>query len=186
MSFWLIQRGVFQDLTKSYNTLTGYEGLIDLDYMGAAEFEWGAIPRSYRRIFYQYERGQYIFHYINDIRDVNGKILVIFCRRDRAEAIEKEIRKMIEMGGKYRLKEWCPILGHIRGDEYRMTRDFFWCVDWEYDEDEMLGDWMGWFGMNKLTPFKTAFLADYNNWWLAKSEADREMLWRTAQKGWHN
>lgn len=49
--FWLIQRGSFRDLKSATKFLGGSPThLINPDYMGAAEFEWGAIPRAYRRI----------------------------------------------------------------------------------------------------------------------------------------
>lgn len=55
--FWLIQRGSFRALETAKKFLGGsFEHLIDPDYMGAAEFEWGAIPRAYRRIMGQYDQ----------------------------------------------------------------------------------------------------------------------------------
>ena len=41
--FYLIQRGNFKNDEKS---LTGSDGVVNLDYMGATEFEWGAIPKA--------------------------------------------------------------------------------------------------------------------------------------------
>jgi hypothetical protein len=166
MSFWLIQRGSFNNLKKEYKGLTGREGLIDLDYMGSSEFEWGAIPKAYRRI--KGEFNQYIYHYIHDVKDYKGKILIVFCRKDKAKSIEAEIKKYIN--NKYRLKEYSTLKEQISGDgsEYMLKKDFFWNID-----GDNTGDWMGFFGMDKLTPFKTAITNDYNNWWLAKSEDER-------------
>ena len=52
MNFYLIQRGKFNRYGEG---LTGKAGVIDLDYMGSAEFEFGAIPRSFRRIMHNFE-----------------------------------------------------------------------------------------------------------------------------------
>ena len=52
MKFYLIQRGKFN---KDGNGLTGRDGVVDLDYMGSAEFEFGAIPRSFRRIMHDFD-----------------------------------------------------------------------------------------------------------------------------------
>ena len=95
MGFWLIQRGTFNDLKGEYDNIAGSRSnaLIDLDYMGYAEFEWDAIPCACRRIMQNKE--QYIFHYCNDIKDSNGKIMVVYCKRQHAEAIEAELKKYI-------------------------------------------------------------------------------------------
>lgn len=45
MAFKLIQRGSFRELDKEFTSLIGRDGLIDLDYMGSAEFEWGGNKR---------------------------------------------------------------------------------------------------------------------------------------------
>lgn len=47
--FWLVQRMEYlADYPILFNK--GIDKWFDLDYMGAAEFEWGAIPKSLRRI----------------------------------------------------------------------------------------------------------------------------------------
>ena len=44
---YLLQRGVFK---KQFNNSKGIDGNVELDYMGSSEFEWGALPKSLRRI----------------------------------------------------------------------------------------------------------------------------------------
>ena len=51
--FYLIQRGTFKTTGEK---LTGTNGVVNLDYMGSAEFEWGAIPKAYRRLLYRTTR----------------------------------------------------------------------------------------------------------------------------------
>jgi hypothetical protein len=178
MGFWLIQRGSFNNLKNEYKGLTGREGLIDLDYMGSSEFEWGAIPKAYRRIMGEFD--QYVYHYIHEIKDYKGKLLVIFCQKEKCEAIETEIRNFIEKG--YQLKEFCTLKDHIKGkgglcSDYTLKKDFFWCIDMKE-----FGDWMGFFSMDKLTPFKTAITNDYNNWWMTKTAEERETEYQEAFK----
>lgn len=43
--FWLVQR-----MTSKDSGANGFDGLFALDYMGASEFEWGAIPKSLKEI----------------------------------------------------------------------------------------------------------------------------------------
>lgn len=161
--FWLIQRGKFNTL-KEYGNLTGEEGegLIDLDYMGYAEFEWNAIPCAFRRIMQN--REDYIFHYCNDIKDHKGKIMVIFCNKNHAATIEAEMKRYIEKG--YPLKSFSSIRDCIEGDS---RTDAFWCID-----KSEIGDWIAWFGMNKVTPVKRTIDRCYTEWWLPKPEYERE------------
>lgn len=165
MGFWLIQRGTFNDLSKEYNGLTGRDELIRLDYMGSAEFEFGAIPHAYRRIMGV--RKKYIIHKCNDIKDYRGENLYIFCNEDCAEKIESELKRYIEK--RYRLQEYSTIHGHLDGkDEFLLKHDFFWCID-----QSEIGDWMGWFGNEKTAPFLKIFDKDYNEWWMKKTEEQR-------------
>lgn len=177
MSFWLIQRGLFRDLKGEYSGLIGREGLVDLDYMGSSEFEWGAIPHAFIRIMGEKEK--YIFHYCNSIKDYKGKILVIFCKKEYADDIKKEMKKYIKEH--YRLQEFCTIHAHLEGkdknslNEYQIKKDFFWCID-----KSATGDWIAWFGMDKLTPFKKVIDKDYNEWWMKKSEDERKKLYEES------
>ena len=165
MSFYLIQRGTFNGLKGEYDGLTGRNGLINLDYMGASEFEWGTLPASYRYIMKN--KGNYIYHYCNSIKDYRGKILVIYCHRDYADDIEKEMKNYIDK--RYHLKCYSTIHSHISGDdEYGIRKDFFWNLD-----DDADGQWMAWFGMDKLTPFKTNIDKDYEEWYLKLPEDKR-------------
>lgn len=175
--FYLIQRGTFNDLKGKYSGLTGKDGLIDLDYMGSSEFEWGAIPKAYRRIMGQ--KDDYIFHYCNTIKDYKGKILVIYCKKEYAETIEKEIKNFIDKH--YSLKEYCTLEDHIKGpsrwNTYSIKKDFFWCID----IGKPTSDWMGWFGMDKLAPFKKMIDYDYNEWWMKQDAASRKKKYEEAQ-----
>lgn len=176
--FYLIQRGKFRDLKrKDYKSLTGRDGLINLDYMGYTEFEWGTIPASYRRILH--DRENYIFHYVNDIKDYRGKILVIFCRKDKAKAIEKEMRVFMEQH--YKLKTWALLYEQQKEtfcyNKDSLSRTDFW---WSVENDSDVSDWMCWFGMDKLTPFKNMIDYDYNEWWMQKTEEERKTEYEDA------
>lgn len=88
--FWLIQRGSFRDLKSATKFLGGsYEHLIDPDYMGSAEFEWGAIPRAYRRIMGQYDK--YSLH-VTDLVTTGGVPFCLYCMDGKYEQILVEIK----------------------------------------------------------------------------------------------
>ena len=142
---------------------------IDLDYMGNAEFEFGAIPHSYRRILWNREK--YDYHIFHDIKDHKGQPFVIFCKTEHAEQIKDELKRYIE--NPYRLKSFSDIKCHITGTETKT--DFFWNID-----RNEIGDWMGWFGEDKLEIFKKILDKDYNEWWMKKSEDQREIEYNSS------
>src|SRR5690242_4664141 len=47
---YLIQRGSFDRKRPKDDEITGPDSILSWDYMGSAEFEWGALPQSLRRI----------------------------------------------------------------------------------------------------------------------------------------
>lgn len=171
-NFYLIQRGSFKDLKKKdYTALTGRNGLIDLDYMGYAEFEYGAIPASYTRIMH--DRDQYIFRYLNDVKNADGKILVIFCNKNNADAIEQEMRTYLKE--KYKCKAFTRLPDQLK--EVSTMNDFWWSVE----NKDVYSDWMCWFGMDKLTPFKNMIDYDHENFWLKSlSQEEREDRYNKA------
>lgn len=48
MDIYLVQRGTFK--TIDINDIVGIDSLINFDYMGSSEFEFGAMPKSLKRI----------------------------------------------------------------------------------------------------------------------------------------
>ena len=76
--FYLIQRGTIRvNPQEKIRFLSGRDdALIDPDYMGSAEFEWGAIPRAYVRVLNRYH--EYSIH-DTGLKTVQGKTLYLFC-----------------------------------------------------------------------------------------------------------
>ncbi len=48
--FFLLQRGTFKDKEEASQEVTGIDSIIKWDYMGAAEYEFGALPASLKRM----------------------------------------------------------------------------------------------------------------------------------------
>lgn len=178
--FWLIQRGKFRDLSKA-TALFGTKEihLINGDYMGSAEFEWGAIPKAYRRIMGQYDK--YKLH-ITDLKTVSGVPLYLFCEDENYELILAEIKLYLEK--EYRLKEWTNLHAHFREtsgpassyDKHRLETNFWWCIDRYYQNEQgRIGDWMAFLGAaDREKAFLRCIENDYRNWWMEKSEEERE------------
>lgn len=185
--FYLIQRGKFNSADKvpSATALIGSHPdlcLISPDYMGAAEFEFGAIPHAYRRIMGQFD--QYSLETVPDLVPTSGVPFNLFCRSDRRELIVEALKEFIEKP--YRLKEFSNMDAQFRVNpdihdpmyKYEIKTNFWWCIDITslagVDYGNQVGDWMAFTGAaDRQNAFKRIIQNDYKFWWMKKSEQDR-------------
>ena len=171
--FYLIQRGQFRD---SGTNLTGRNGVVDLDYMGSAEFEWGAIPKAYRRLMYNFLEYE-VFH--TGIYTPEQDELLVFCNKNCSENVVQSIKEFID--SPYHLKEYSQlelIPTSKKNDtswwNHRST-DFWWCID----KNNCHGDWMA-FLKSSSEKFELAIKNDYQNWWLTMSPEEREDEYKSS------
>lgn len=163
MKFDLIQRGQFK---KDGHMLMGKDGVVDLDYMGSAEFEWGAIPRSYRKIMHDYTN----YNYFNTgIFTPENDELIVFCNKDISNEIIDGLHFFVN--NPYKLKEYSEldnIKTSKKDDESwnRRRTDFWWCIDFDVDFMAFL--------KSSMDKFEKGISYDYENGWLQKSESQRE------------
>ena len=101
MKFYLIQRGKFN---KDGNGLTGRDGVVDLDYMGSAEFEFGAIPRSFRRIMHDFD--SYVYTSTGIYTKENNE-LILFSNQELSNEILEGLASFIN--NPYHLKEYSDL-----------------------------------------------------------------------------
>lgn len=185
--FWLIQRGKFRDLDTATSFLGGRsECLIDPDYMGAAEFEWGAIPKAYRRILGQFDK--YSLH-ITDLVTTGGVPFCLYCRDDRYDEILEAIKDYLYYSNyPYQTKEWTNMHAHFTepaGEwekdhrKWQLQTNFWWCIDvspieCEHEWDNPVGDWIAFTGASdRQNAFKQVIQNDYDNWWSKKTPEDQ-------------
>ena len=116
---YLIQRGKFASTDKK-----GIDGLLSFDYMGSAEFEWGALPKSLDRV--RASQKEYIkFDFIND--DYPDKSITVLCKdKDRLEIITNLI---LLANNQIRLKENCDLDSYLKNDKDYRTSDFWWDIE---------------------------------------------------------
>ena len=163
--FWLIQRGTFK---KNGKFLTGKEGIVSLDYMGSAEFEWGAIPKAYRRLMYHFPEYEV---FSTGIYTPEKDELMVFCKKSCSEEVIQSIRQYIDEP--YQLKEFSELEKVPKAKKRDTLYDgrhsnFWWCID-----IKSYGDWMAFLQPN-LKQILEAVKNDYNDWWLAKSPEKRK------------
>ena len=162
--FYLIQRGVFRE--PDSKTLIGPGGVVRLYPMGSAEFEWGAIPRAYRRLMYHYKEYE-IFN--TEIYTPEKEELMVFSKKDCASEVIQGIREFIEQP--YSLKEKSElekVPKAKKGDTSynRRISDFWWCID-------LYGNWMA-FLKPQYNLFKETVESDHQKWWMKKTPEERE------------
>jgi len=124
-NLWLIQTGKFRNIQK--DDITGLDSLISWNYMGSAEFEFGALPESLHRIVAQYK--QYEFVEIKGIKNKNNDTLRLYCKiEDKASAIlaAKHLSK-----NDYGYKEFCGLHSYLtrNGNNEFVTGNFWWDIE---------------------------------------------------------
>lgn len=138
---YLIQRGKFIN-NESKN---GIDKIIYYDYMGSAEFEWGALPKSLNRI------RQDIDNYIYLDIPIKDKVISVFCKYSLKNDIEQYLIALSE--NRWILKEFSAFDSYINNDGYFKDKFDFW---WDIGNDIMF-----WRSNNKFEE-KFKSLINYN------------------------
>lgn len=187
--FNLIQRGTFRDeCVNNTNTIGGFFGgghhnLVDPDYMGSSEFEYGAIPRAYRR--FMQKRHDYRLVNLKEemgLENVNGiPFWVYIHREDYGDFIVAFKDYIADLRDRNKIRSW-----HLKEATYierhldRLTflgrpemprGNFWWCID---IREGYVGDWFLFLGAkDRVNALLHAFEHDYTNWWINLSDEDR-------------
>jgi len=124
---WLIQRGVF----KTRENKTGIDHIITFDYMGSAEFEFGALPASFERIISDYDKYEL---FMTDIKSMYNVPLMVYCKTEDKGDVLQIIKKLST--DSIRLKEWITFQYKITKSEYSWNepKENFW---WDIENDFM-------------------------------------------------
>ena len=112
--FWLVQR-----LTRLDRARKGFDGMFACQYMGSAEFEFGAIPESLARIRKASGRGISVI-------EVEGRRLYVYGgRTERTEAL-KALPDWI--GASCPGKEHSSLIQHMHGQPTWTEVDAWWAL----------------------------------------------------------
>ena len=128
MKTYLIQRGKFEN--RDYKS--GIDSIIKFDYMGSAEFEFGALPNSLKNI------RENINDYIYQDILINKKIITVFYNKKFKNDIVEFLTKLSE--DKMTLKEWTDFRSYIYDDSTYGGTDFWWDIEnhlmfWKSDNE---------------------------------------------------
>jgi hypothetical protein len=101
--------------------------------MGSAEFEWGALPKSLKRIRenkIEYVEFEFIFKNFEDTP------IRVLCKESDKEILPKILVKLANK--EIQLKEYCDLKESLR--DYYNSSDFWWDIDndfffWKSDKE---------------------------------------------------
>ena len=120
---YLIQRAKFRDEISS-TFRKGIDKILCFDYMGSAEFEFGALPASLKRIraeIKDYLQFQYSF------KKHPAKVVTVMCKKEDEDAVCKILEQLAL--NKIRLKERCDLPKFISDVTNSWDNDFWWDID---------------------------------------------------------
>lgn len=122
MTPYLIQRATFDERENK----SGIDSILNFDYMGSAEFEFGALPKSLGRI--RNELGVYVYLDI----PIKNKTVTVFCKESQKTEVKNYLIELAE--NKPHLKEFSGFNIFINGSEFFKDRTDFW---WDIKNDLM-------------------------------------------------
>ena len=145
MNPYLIQRGTFKKIADS--EITGFDSLVQLDYMGSVEFEFGTIPGSLKQICADWKN--YRLSRVESIQDLDGGILYILAPlsflvsgypKDETVThleLKKIATNLFTQKHPYRMKEYSYCYERIHGDTFtgRIPEINFW---WDVEHHWMM------------------------------------------------
>jgi len=92
-----------------------FRPIFRFDYMGSAEFEFGAVPKALSKIFT--DKSNYVVGYIDFANNVNSVVCYI-CHKDHEQEVQKRIKKLAVNEIDFRLKERCKLSEVLEGTTY--------------------------------------------------------------------
>lgn len=177
--FWLIQRGhVRKDLSTPAKCL---DDLIRWDYMGHAEFEFGALGGSLVRILHRFNQYK---TFTTDLVSADGKRVVVFTRD---ESIPQKVVTFADRPNPwlFDLKDPSYLEDIRKNDAYanKFLPSFWFCIDDSTERRSIYnnGDWMAMFEDD--VPAVLQAMAKEKAAWDNLSAGERQMLLRKWMKG---
>ena len=119
---YLIQRAKFEKREgKGIDTLLGF------DYMGSAEFEFGALPKALERT--RANESKYV-QFEHTFKDFSDKPIMVLCKESDKEDLIKVLPQLADR--EVRLKEHCDLDAYLKGNKDYRTSDFWWDIENDY------------------------------------------------------
>lgn len=118
----LIQRAKFADNPSK----TGIDKILQFDYMGASEYEFGALPKSLKRMRANSED----YSYLETI--IKGVQITVYIQSDLIEFATDFLNKLAENKVRTKCSTWFKdSLQPNKEDDY-LNADFWWAIDSDF------------------------------------------------------
>ena len=128
----LVQCGRFVDNVDSLddNNINGIDDIVDLYYMGSAEFQWGSLPRSLRRM--TINKDFYKIFTFDEYKDKNGNPLKVYAPRIFFDNVKKIVERLVVCGDG--LQEYCSLHRNFEDNNddntfFRNNSNFWWDIE---------------------------------------------------------
>ncbi len=195
----LVQSGHFKRNINSLGKkeINGIDDIVAFDYMGSAEFEWGSLPKSLRRMTINKEF--YKVFVFNQYKDEHGNALKVYAPQVFFKNVQKIVDRLVVNGSG--LQEYCSLHEHIIKEtenkedlffNYKDNRNFWWDIENDFfmffeHTDKLLQAMDSLrkrkFGYDRNTA-KSALNRLYMEL-LTKPNISRYMDWNTSIKDYH-
>lgn len=109
--------------SRTGEDFTGWDSAFRCDYMGAAEFEFGALARSLRRVVAR----TYAMHKTAVSAKDGRKLYVVACDATIAGEVVEFLPDLV--ANKHRLKEYSYLPEMLKGGYESKTVDVWWDID---------------------------------------------------------
>ena len=125
---WLIQRGGLKNVAKE--NIEGIDSLVSYDYMGSAEFEFGALFHSLQRMIAF--SNDYSMNEIPEVKTKDGEVMFLYCDKTMFEGAKRCAIQLSK--NKYGYKEYCDMVDFIKGKSESpcACSDFWWDIQNDY------------------------------------------------------
>jgi hypothetical protein len=131
---YLIQRGKIKSpLAEEHTRLSN---AVDFEYMGSSEFEWGALPQSFRRM--QAYKDKWVMRKVPEIFEEGGPCLRVFSSLNDVEfeIYKGYLLRLRGVGEPMHLKESSHFDVASRARSKYIAETTFW---WDITNDVMFG-----------------------------------------------
>lgn len=120
----LVQRGTFKGIADA--DVTGIDSVVRFDYMGSAEFEFGALPAALKELLPNLDA--YKIH-STEYKSQDGQALFLFCPDEMLEFVHAGLVLMTKdkRDGGARLKERSKMFDALNPDKsWPVSINFWW------------------------------------------------------------
>ena len=121
---YLIQRGSVNDLSNS--KIVGLDCLISYDYMGSAEFEFGALSKALKQIIKYFEQLTIVD---TKIKSNDGRGLFIICRIIEQPTVLFFIQQLMNNEIRTLERHYLDRINKPNNSDYEKRINFWWDLD---------------------------------------------------------